>query len=154
MKTSSKKNKRRKMPPELKIARAILLVLVGWCMLAYFGSCKPKEQITVKTEYVERLKFDSIYLQKYDSIYIQKSGDTIRIERFKMVFKDRLKTVKDTINRVDTVFVKSAPTKVEKIIKVPVHGFFWWIGLITSLALVGYLIFKFSNLKLLNFFKK
>lgn len=56
MTISSKKNKRRRMSPELKVARVILFVLIAWTMIIYFSSCKAKQPIvTSSTALVEKI---------------------------------------------------------------------------------------------------
>lgn len=86
-----------------------------YCMLTafVFSGCKtvyvPVE--SVKTQYVDRIKRDSIHV--YDSIYIrQKPGiqiDTLEITRWHTEYRDRLK--------VDSVFIRDSiavPYPVEK----------------------------------------
>lgn len=142
MTTSNKKSRKQRISPELKIARVILFILIAWAMMVYFSGCKPVERIMVKTEYIERIKYDSIYFQKYDSIFIEKIGDTVRIEKFKTVFKDRLKIQKDTIVHTDTIVFKSVPEKIEVIKEVPVRGFLWWAGLVVNIAGGIFMIYK------------
>ena len=62
-------------------------------------SCKPTQQIvnTKTTEYVDRLKYDSIFISKHDSIYIHQRGDTVFVERFTLEFKDIIKIQKDIV---------------------------------------------------------
>ena len=136
----------------LPVHKVVFMLLVAMLLFVSFilTSCKPKEIIVNHTEYVERVRFDSIYLQKYDSIRIVEKGDTVTIERFKTVFKDRLKIQKDTVLRTDTFTTAPVQVQVTKIKKVQVYGFFWWTGLISILALIIYITFKLSNFKLLK----
>ena len=145
MKTLNKKNKRSAMLPAHKV---VFMVLVAMLLFVVFvlTSCKPKEIIINHTEYVDRFHYDSIYLQKYDSIRIVEKGDTVKIERFKTVFKDRLKIEKDTVLRTDTF--TTAPVQITKIKKVQVYGFFWWTGLLSIIAALAFIIFKFTNFQI------
>ena len=54
---------------------------------------------TIKTEYIEQVKYDSIYSK--DSIYIIQKGDTIYNNKVQYLYK--YKYLKDTINITDTV---------------------------------------------------
>ena len=54
---------------------------------------------TIKTEYIEQIKYDSIYSK--DSIYIIQKGDTIYNNKIEYLYK--YKYLRDTINITDTV---------------------------------------------------
>ena len=54
---------------------------------------------TIKTEYIEQVKYDSIYSK--DSIYIIQKGDTIYNNKVQYLYK--YKYLRDTINITDTV---------------------------------------------------
>ena len=54
---------------------------------------------TIKTEYIEQVKYDSIYSK--DSIYIMQKGDTIYNNKIQYLYK--YKYLRDTINITDTV---------------------------------------------------
>ena len=140
MTTSNKKNRKRQTSPALNICILILVVIASFMLMSLFGGCKPVERITVRTEFVDRLRYDSIYLSKSDSIYMYKNGDTVRIEKFKTVYKDRLKIIKDTVVRIDTFVTVTKP--VTKVVEKKVHGLFWWIGLINIIAVGGWLVYK------------
>lgn len=131
------------------ITRIIFIASILGAILFAAVSCKPKLLITTKTEYVERLKYDSIYVQKYDSIYVEKTGDTVRIEKYKTIFKDRFRIQKDTVSRIDTF--TTIPQIVTKTQPVQVYGFFWWTGLLTLIAVCGFIIFKFTNFQIFKF---
>lgn len=153
MTTSNKKNRKQKTSPALNICILILVVIASFMLMSLFGGCKPVERITVRTEFVDRLRYDSIYLSRSDSIYVYKNGDTVRIEKFKTVYKDRLKIIKDTVARTDTVVAVTKP--VTKIVEKKVHGLFWWIGLINIIAVGGWLVYKlFTKTTALAVFKK
>ena len=103
-------------------------------MIAYFSSCKPTERIVVKTEYNNQLKYDSIYLQKHDSIYVHSKGDTVWVEKYNTLFKDRLKIVRDTVIKTDSLILKTPPVQVEVPVEVNKWGFLDWVGLLTLIA--------------------
>ena len=54
---------------------------------------------TIKTEYIEQVKYDSIYSK--DSIYIMQKGDTIYNNKIEQLYK--YKYLRDTINITDTI---------------------------------------------------
>jgi len=118
-----------------------LIVLILSSLVLGLNGCKPLERTTTKTEYVERLKYDSIYLQKYDSIYVEKAGDTVRIEKYKTIYRDKFTIKRDSIFKTDTI-TKLLPLKTEVIKETPVKGFFWWTGLLFWIALTAFAGFK------------
>lgn len=87
-------------------------------MTLLLGSCKVKEKIVevpipqIKTEikYIDKVKYDSIYLK--DSVYIIQKGDTIY--NTKVAYRYKYKYLKDTItiNKTDTI------TKLQKITEI------------------------------------
>lgn len=99
--------------------RKILFLLF---MTLLLGSCKVKEKIVevpipqIKTEikYIDKVKYDSIYLK--DSVYIIQKGDTIY--NTKVVYRYKYKYLKDTItiNKTDTI------TKLQKITEIKVQN--------------------------------
>lgn len=99
--------------------RKILFLLF---MTLLLGSCKVKEKIVevpipqIKTEikYIDKIKYDSIYLK--DSVYIVQKGDTIYNN--KVAYRYRYKYLKDTItiNKTDTI------TKLQKVIEIKVKN--------------------------------
>ena len=99
--------------------RKILFLLF---MTLLLGSCKVKEKIVevpipqIKTEikYIDKVKYDSIYLK--DSVYIIQKGDTIYNN--KVAYRYKYKYFKDTIivNKTDTI------TKLQKVTKIKVQN--------------------------------
>ena len=99
--------------------RKILFLLF---MTLLLGSCKVKEKIVevpipqIKTEikYIDKVKYDSIYLK--DSVYIIQKGDTIYNN--KVAYRYKYKYLKDTItvNKTDTI------TKLQKITEIKVKN--------------------------------
>lgn len=99
--------------------RKILFLLF---MTLLLSSCKVREKIVevpipqIKTEikYIDKVKYDSIYLK--DSIYIIQKGDTIYNN--KVAYRYKYKYLKDTItvNKTDTI------TKLQKVTEIKVKN--------------------------------
>ena len=99
--------------------RKILFLLF---MTLLLSSCKVKEKIVevpipqIKTEikYIDKVKYDSIYLK--DSVYIIQKGDTVY--NTKVAYRYKYKYLKDTItiNKADTI------TRLQKITEIKVKN--------------------------------
>ena len=99
--------------------RKILFLLF---MTLLLGSCKVKEKIVevpipqIKTEikYIDKVKYDSIYLK--DSVYIIQKGDTVY--NTKVTYRYKYKYLKDTItiNKTDTI------TRLQKVTEIKVKN--------------------------------
>ena len=100
--------------------RKILFLLF---MILLLSSCKVKEKIVevpipqIKTEikYIDKVKYDSIYLK--DSVYIVQKGDTIYNN--KVAYRYKYKYLKDTITKLQKVTeikVKNQLNIVQKIL--------------------------------------
>ena len=99
--------------------RKILFLLL---MTLLLGSCKVKEKIVevpipqIKTEikYIDKVKYDSIYLK--DSVYIVQKGDTIYNN--KVAYRYKYKYLKDTVivNKTDTI------TRLQKVTEIKVQN--------------------------------
>ena len=85
--------------------RIILKTLFFLFFLIIVISCKTTTKVveipveTIKTEYIEQVKYDSIYSK--DSIYIMQKGDTIYNNKVQYLYK--YKYLRDTINITDTI---------------------------------------------------
>ena len=85
--------------------RMILKILFFLLFLTIVISCKTTTKVveipveTIKTEYIEQVKYDSIYSK--DSIYIMQKGDTIYNNKVQYLYK--YKYLRDTINITDTI---------------------------------------------------
>ena len=96
--------------------RKILFLLF---MTLLLGSCKVKEKIVevpipqIKTEikYIDKVKYDSIYLK--DSVYIVQKGDTIYNN--KVAYRYKYKYLKDTVtvNKTDTIIKLQKVTEIK-----------------------------------------
>ena len=88
----------------LYIKRIILKILFLLLFLTTIISCTTTKIVevpveTIKTEYIEQVKYDSIYSK--DSIYIRQKGDTIYNNKVQYLYK--YKYLRDTINITDTI---------------------------------------------------
>lgn len=88
----------------LYIKRIILKILFLLLFLTTIISCTTTKTVevpieTIKTEYIEQIKYDSIYSK--DSIYIIQKGDTIYNNKVQYFYK--YKYLRDTINITDTI---------------------------------------------------
>lgn len=126
--------------------RKILFLLF---MTLLLGSCKVKEKIIevpipqIKTEikYIDKVKYDSIYLK--DSVYIIQKGDTIYNN--KVAYRYKYKYLKDTIivNETDTIIKlqKVTEIKVKNQLNV-VQKILMYIGLFSLLMFI-IIIYKY-----------
>lgn len=88
----------------LYIKRIILKTLFLLLFLTTIISCTTTKIVevpveTIKTEYIEQVKYDSIYSK--DSIYIMQKGDTIYNNKIEYLYK--YKYLRDTVNVTDTI---------------------------------------------------
>ena len=123
--------------------------LLSVCLMIV--SCRSVKYVpveTVKTDsvYVNKVQRDSIRLQ--DSIFVFVKGDTVRIEKYKYLYRDR--AVVDTVYKVqcDTIRV---PYPVEKPLtrwqqwKIELGGFAMAAIAIAVLVLVGRMVYKLKK---------
>jgi hypothetical protein len=105
---------------------AIVAILLMFC------SCKAHEKLVVVTEhrtdttYIVKQRTDSIWM--HDSIHVREKGDTVMIERWHTMYKEKM--IRDTLLqcRVDSVPV---PYPVERLVEKPLT---WWQKARLSLA--------------------
>lgn len=100
-----------------KVSRCITLAPF-MCLLFVIYSCRtvkyvPVETVKVDTTYINKLQRDSIYM--LDSVYVKEKGDTVLIEKYKYLYRDKL--VRDTmyISKADSI---QEPYPVEKNLEV------------------------------------
>lgn len=84
------------------------------CLLFVIYSCRtvkyvPVETVKVDTTYINKLQRDSIYI--LDSVYVKEKGDTVLIEKYKYLYRDKL--VRDTLYMAKTDSIQ-VPYSVEK----------------------------------------
>lgn len=94
---------------------------VSWCItlapfmcLLLVCSCRtmkyvPVETIKIDTTYINKLQRDSIYM--LDSVYVKEKGDTVFIEKYKYLYRDKL--IRDTLYMAKTDSIQ-VPYPVEK----------------------------------------
>lgn len=96
-----------------KLLLISLIVLLTGCSTTKKDIQKEYIHDTINhTEYIEKLKYDSIYLK--DSIYVYSKNDTIFQNIYKYLYK--YKYIKDTINSTDTLKVYQTQYK-EKVVE-------------------------------------
>lgn len=130
-----------------KVSRCIILAPF-MCLLFVICSCRtvkyvPVETVKVDTTYINKLQRDSIYM--LDSVYVKDKGDTVLIEKYKYLYRDKL--VRDTmyLSKVDSIQV---PYPVEKELtrwqqmKQELGGWALGIILVVTLAIVILLIYR------------
>lgn len=83
-----------------------LISILLLCLTAILSGCKhieyvPVEHVRTDTAYVSNISRDSIYVR--DSVIVREAGDTVRITKWRYVYKDRI--VRDTVfrQRVDSI---------------------------------------------------
>lgn len=96
----------------------------------------PVETIKKEKEYIDRWHRDSIHVK--DSIIINKAGDTIFIEKYKYIYKD--KVVKDSIFITDYIKI-NVPYPVEFVKEVNILHNWQIILMCLGGVLIGYLGF-------------
>lgn len=113
---------------------AILLLFI------FISGCRSIQYVpveTVKIEYRDRFKIDSII--KYDSVYFDRymKGDTTFIVKEKYKYLDKIKIVHDSVFKTDsipvTVIVEKQLSKWEKV-KMDTGG--WAIGATSCLLII------------------
>ncbi len=103
----------------------------------------PVETVRADSIFINQVQRDSIY--RHDSIYIREKGDTVWMEKYKYIYRDKI--VRDTmyINRTDTI---RDPYPVEKELtrwqqmKLELGGWAFGIIITAALIIVGCLIYK------------
>lgn len=88
---------------------------------------------TIKEVPVEVVKYvqrsDTLIMNTTDSVYIRQKGDTVYSEKFRTVYRDRVRVERDSIPYV--VEITKTDVRVEKEeVPVKVRDWIWWIGAI------------------------
>ena len=119
------------------------LVLSLTIALFLFNGCKPTERIVYRTVEVPRIevRIDSVLVQRTDSFVRYQKGDTIFFEKYKTLYRDRIKIQKDTVSKIIEVPVEVEKIKIVEKIKT---DWIWWTGLA---SLIGIAIFAFIKLR-------
>lgn len=116
------------------ILTLVLCNIIFGCKTKYVHI--PDVTISKGKEYIDRWHRDSIHVK--DSIIINKAGDTIFIENYKYIYKDKL--VKDSIFITDSIKV-DVPYPVEVVKEVNILHNWQIILMCLGGVLIGYLGF-------------
>ena len=122
-----------------------LIFAVIATMLLSCKSIKYIPVVTTKIEYRDNFVRDSIF--RYDSVFVKDKGDTLILERYKYLYKNRI--VKDSIFINDTIQVPY-PVEVIKQVKAPLtswQNFQIWCGRISLFVLLHIGIYLLWRLK-------
>ena len=122
-----------------------LIFAVIATMLLSCKSIKYIPVVTTKIEYRDNFVRDSIF--RYDSVFVRDKGDTLILERYKYLYKNRI--VKDSIFINDTIRVPY-PVEVIKQVKTSLtswQSFQIWCGRIALFALLLACIYFVWKLK-------
>lgn len=114
-----------------------LIAILGIIFL--FG-CKPHEVIIERTTFKDRLQIDTIIQKQSDSVYVKQKGDTIWFEKYKILYKERIRIQRDTVDRNNIQTIVKEVKGDTKIIEVQKRDFFWYVGLIGSILFIVWLI--------------
>ena len=123
-----------------------ILLFAVLAMLMY--SCKSVKYIPVETtkiEYRDNLVRDSVI--RYDSVHVKDRGDTLILERYKYLYKNKI--LKDSIFINDTIRVPY-PVEVVKQTEAPLsswQNFQIWCGRLAPFALLLACIYFVWKLK-------
>ena len=127
-----------------RVMKFLIIWLAFLIAISLLASCRQVEYVTVEkvridTTYITKWQRDSIWL--HDSIHIKERGDTVMIERWHTLWRDRL--------RVDTIYQAThdtipQPYPIETIKMVEKELSWWqrlrlWIGNIGLLAILGFI---------------
>lgn len=135
----------------MKVEGVLMMILIGLLAMFYLTGCTTTKVVTVEkirtdTLYESKLMYDSIHI--HDSIHIKEKGDSVWIERWHTKYIE--KQITDTVyqSKCDSI-----PVPYEVIKEVPKKLSLWqttfiWIGIIFSLALILYIIFRFKFVSL------
>lgn len=117
---------------------AVVLLLAGCRTVKYV----PVETVRTDSIYLNRVRLDSV--TRYDSIYVRDAGDTVTVERWRYLYRDRRLTDTVYVARVDTV---SVPCPVDRElsrwqrVKMELGG--WAMGaVLVAAGAVVWLVFK------------
>lgn len=86
-----------------------------------------KEVPVEVTKYVQRS--DTLIVNTTDSVYVHQKGDTVFSEKFRTVYRDRVRVERDSVPYI--VEITKTDVRVEKEeVPVKVRDWVWWIGAI------------------------
>lgn len=106
----------------------------------------PVESVRTEIEYRDRLQRDSIHV--YDSIHVRDKGDTVFVDRWHTVYKDKLLCDTTYIENIDSVQV---PYPVEKQLsrwqsmKMELGGWAFGVVIVFTLIIVGWMVYRWRK---------
>jgi len=109
------------------------LILSLFLAIIFFSGCKTKEVIRYVEIPKETIRIDSVTIERTDSFIQFSKKDTIYEQRFKTIYKDRIRIERDSIA---VPFEVKVEVPVEVIKEVNKFGFLDWIGAFSILILV------------------
>ena len=112
-------------------------IILGLILSVFFISgCKPTEVVKYVDRWHENTKIDTINTIQRDSVLIRLRNDTVFVEKYKTLLKERIKIVNNTDSflKIDTI-VKQIKLPAKEIVKYK-WGFFDWIGLVFCIYIV------------------
>jgi hypothetical protein len=123
------------------------LIYILALVAVLFTSCRPTKEIVYRDVFRDRVQIDTVENTVHDSIRITHRGDTVKIEKYKTIYKNRVTIRRDTVSntqretRTITRTVKTPPV----VRKVQVWGFLDWVGLIFSAWIILFTIIKIKK---------
>lgn len=124
----------------------IILLMSAICSSCHSVRYVPVETVKHDTAYFNKVQRDSIYL--LDSVFVREKGDTVYLEKYRYLYRDKL--VRDTlyITKTDSV---SVPYPVEKEltkweqVRISVGGYAIVAVIVIILIVVGYMVYKLKK---------
>ena len=126
------------------MVRAKILIL----LLPLLIACKTQqpqvvEKVVINTEYIDRLHYDSIYIDNY--VYVDKGADTITITKTNIEYRYKILTDSVEVLRVDSIpytveVVKEVERSLNKYEKTMIR--LGWALIVLLVAIVGWKVFK------------
>ena len=124
----------------------LILVIFGMSLIILCSlllvSCKTQqpqviEKVVTNTEYVDRIKYDSIYIDNY--VYVDRGSDTITITKTNIEY--RYKTLVDSVEVLKVDSIPYEVRVVEVVAKMNNHQrTMYWLGWL-AIVIVGLILF-------------
>lgn len=127
--------------------RSVFLLCVLWAMALLCG-CKqvqymPVERVRTDSVWLTQVRTDSVV--RLDSVLVRERGDTVVVEKFRYLYRDRVRTDTAVSVRTDTV---SVPYPVERRltrwerVKMEAGGYAIVAGCCVVLVVMGCMVYK------------
>lgn len=129
---------------KIQIGFVIVLFFILWL----FTSCKTKTVYVpvekTKTEYIDKVKYDSIY--KYDSVYLYSRKDTVFLNKYQSYVKYSL--IRDSVYITDSIQVPYPVVEYQEVNRLTsFQSFEVWCGRILLFLIIAYLLFRYIKRK-------